>query len=238
MGSESSARVFTLALDSDPVTLALDSDPIHPSDPIYPDPIHPRNAPIMNKTSLAKSLITLSLICSGIQAAHADNPADIDAAKSAIKQLAGTLQSELKTAMQTGGPVAAIGICNTRAIPITEKVAEQQGMHVSRVSLRNRNPANAPIGWQAAVLEGFQQQKSDGKDVTMLTWSETVDVNGSREFRFMKAIPTGEVCLACHGTMLTPEVSSVLAELYPQDRATGFSVGDIRGAFLVTRVLD
>ena len=59
-------------------------------------------------------------------------------------------------------------------------------------------------------------------------------MDGEKEFRFMKAIPAGPVCLACHGTELSPEVSQVLAELYPQDRARGYSPGDIRGAFVVT----
>lgn len=186
----------------------------------------------MNKTILTIALCTLSLNCTG------NETADVDAAKSAIKQLAGALQSELKTAMQSGGPTAAIGVCSTRAIPITEKVSKQQGLNVSRVSLRNRNPANVPNDWQTAVLESFQQQKSEGKDVATLAWSETVDVGSGKEFRFMKAIPTSEVCLACHGATLAPEVSGVLAKLYPQDRATGFSVGDIRGAFVVTRMLE
>ena len=183
----------------------------------------------MKKTILFTALMSLSLNCSSNQSAN------IDDAKTAIKQLADALQAELKAAMQSGGPTAAIGVCNTRAMPITEKVSKQQGLQVSRVSLRNRNPANAPNDWQTAVLENFQQQESDGKDVTTMTWSETVDVGGGKEFRFMKAIPTGEVCLACHGTTLAPEISGTLAELYPRDRATGFSVGDIRGAFVVTR---
>lgn len=183
----------------------------------------------MKKTLLLTALVTLSLNCSSNQSAN------IDDAKTAIKQLAGALQAELKAAMQSGGPVAAISACNTRAMPITEKVSKQQDLHVSRVSLRNRNPANAPNDWQTAVLENFQQQESDGKDVNTLTWTDTVDVGSGKEFRFMKAIPTGEVCLACHGTTLTPEISSTLVKLYPQDRATGFSVGDIRGAFVVTR---
>jgi hypothetical protein len=51
----------------------------------------------------------------------------------------------------------------------------------------------------------------------------------------MKAIPTGDVCLLCHGAQLAPGVSQVLTELYPEDKATGFSMGDIRGAFVVTR---
>jgi hypothetical protein len=53
----------------------------------------------------------------------------------------------------------------------------------------------------------------------------------------MKAIPTGEVCLKCHGTQIAPEVSQVLASLYPEDRATGYKEGDIRGAFVVIRKL-
>ena len=53
----------------------------------------------------------------------------------------------------------------------------------------------------------------------------------------MKAIPTDSVCLGCHGTDLSPDVSRILADLYPVDRATGYSEGDIRGAFVTTRKL-
>jgi hypothetical protein len=33
------------------------------------------------------------------------------------------------------------------------------------------------------------------------------------------------------------EVNERLAELYPEDTATGYAVGDLRGAFVVTRDL-
>ena len=137
--------------------------------------------------------------------------------------------------MQAGGPVAAIAVCNARAMPVTEKVAAEKGMQLSRVSLKNRNPANVPNDWQTAVLEGFEENKANGKDVTGLAWSETVDTGDGQEFRFMKAIPTGAVCLNCHGTNIAPDVSKTLADLYPEDQATGFSEGDIRGAFVVTQ---
>jgi hypothetical protein len=187
---------------------------------------------------LSLSLIILALDCYADKQINGDTDAEIARAKAAIKQFAGALQTELKTAMQAGGPVAAIGVCNTQAMPITERVAEQHGMQLSRVSLKNRNPANVPNEWQAAVLENFDRQKEAGKDITKLAWSETVDTADGQEFRFMKAIPTGEVCLKCHGSKLAPEVGQVLAELYPEDRATGYSEGDIRGAFVVTRKLD
>ena len=172
------------------------------------------------------------------QQKDSDTEAEIARAKGTIKQFAGALQTELKTAMQAGGPVAAIGVCHTRAMPITAQVAAEHGIQLSRVSLKNRNPANVPNEWQAAVLKDFDRQQAAGKDITKLAWSETVNVDSGREFRFMKAIPTGELCLKCHGSELAPEVGQVLAELYPEDRATGYSEGDIRGAFVLTRKLD
>jgi hypothetical protein len=55
----------------------------------------------------------------------------------------------------------------------------------------------------------------------------------------MKAIPTAEKpCLACHGKEIAPKVAARLAELYPEDAATGYSAGEIRGAFTLSRPLD
>lgn len=187
----------------------------------------------MKKILLGMGLVLLAIDGYGDQ--HAGTEAQVDAAKAAIQELAGALQSELKNAIQGGGPVSAIEVCNTRAMPITHRVSDEQGLNISRVSLKNRNPANQPNAWQAAVLEDFENQKAAGQDVSSLAWSETVEVDGGQEFRFMKAIPTGDVCLLCHGAQLAPGVSQALAELYPEDKATGFSIGDIRGAFVVTQ---
>ena len=189
----------------------------------------------MKQIVLGLCLVLLTMDCRSDR--KSDVEMEVTAAKAAIMELATALQSELKAAMQTGGPVAAIGVCNTQAMPITQKVAAEQGLSLSRVSLNNRNPVNLPNEWQTVVLEGFQQEQAEGKDIGSLTWSETVNVDGEKEFRFMKAIPTGAVCLACHGTELSLQVSQVLAELYPMDRATGYDEGDIRGAFVATRKL-
>lgn len=191
----------------------------------------------MKQVLLSLCLIALTLDCSADQQSNENPEAEVAAAKAAIKAFAGALQTELKSAMKAGGPVAAIGVCNTRAMPITATAAAEHGMHLSRVSIKNRNPANAPNDWQAAVLADFEKKRLAGGDVTRLGWSETVSVDGEQEFRFMKAIPTAAICLRCHGTELAPEVSRILAELYPEDLATGYSEGEIRGAFVVTRKL-
>jgi len=191
----------------------------------------------MKQILLGLCLVMLALDCSSDQQANTSTEAEAAAAKAAIKEFAGALQTELKGAMKAGGPIAAIGVCNTQAMPITAQASADHGMTLSRVSLKNRNPANAANDWQSAVLEDFEKKKLAGKDITRLAWSETVKAGDGQEFRFMKAIPTGEVCLKCHGTQIAPEVSQVLANLYPEDRATGYKEGDIRGAFVVTRKL-
>jgi hypothetical protein len=189
----------------------------------------------MKQILLGLFLVTLALNSYADQHSEPGDQADIADAKAAIKDFAGSLQTVLKTTMQSSGPVVAIGVCNTQASPISRRVAAEHDMALSRVSLKNRNPANAPNDWQTLVLEDFEKQKLAGKDITTLAWSETVNAGDGQEFRFMKAIPTGAVCLNCHGTKIAPEVSQALAGLYPEDRAAGFSEGDIRGAFVVTR---
>jgi len=183
----------------------------------------------MKQIGLGVCLFLLSI------AGNADTDSEVAAAKIAIKEFAGALQTELKNAMEAGGPVAAIAVCNTRAMSIATQVAADHGMQLSRVSLKNRNPLNAANSWQAPVLADFEKKRLAGNDISQLAWTETLGVEGGKEFRFMKAIPTVEICLRCHGTELAPETSGILAELYPKDRATGYKKGDIRGAFVVTR---
>ena len=158
-------------------------------------------------------------------------------AKVAIGAFATALQAELKAAMKTGGPVKAIGVCNTTAMPITETVSLEPGLELSRVSLKNRNPANAPEEWQKEVLESFDNRQAAGEDPASLAWSDVAEAEGKQQFRFMKAIPTGALCLQCHGKSISPDVKAKLAGLYPEDKAIGYSAGDIRGAFVVTRIL-
>jgi hypothetical protein len=183
---------------------------------------------------MKKALITLCLtaLASGVSSGS-DETSELDQAKRATAAFAGALKSELVSAMQSGGPIEAIDVCNTRAVLIGEEVSLEQGMTLSRVSLRNRNPDNAPNEWQARVLDSFEARKVAGEAPGTLAWHEIADTGTGKEFRFMKAIPTGAICLQCHGETLATPVAEKLAELYPEDNATGYSQGDIRGAFVV-----
>lgn len=159
-------------------------------------------------------------------------------ARTAIQSLASSLGKELKTTAKQHGLPAAIEVCNTKAGPVTQQVSDKHNWQISRTSLKLRNPSNAPDAWEQAVLEKFAQQASQGTDLKKLAYSEVItDSSGQKTFRLMKAIPVGQQCLACHGSQLTPEISSKLQHLYPEDQATGFSVGDLRGAFSLKKTL-
>ncbi len=159
-------------------------------------------------------------------------------AQASVAAFASALKSELTSAMQTGGPLEAIEVCNAKAPAIAQEISLQQGVELTRVSERNRNPGNAPNEWQATVLQEFQARRAAGEDTGSLVWHDISETDGGREFRFMQAIPTVPMCLACHGQSIAPPVAQKIAELYPGDKATGFSEGDLRGAFVVTRPLD
>lgn len=191
----------------------------------------------------AHSLLSTCLLAAASALHAADTAAPepealTDQAKASVATLAAALKSELMAAMQAGGPLQAIDVCHARAPAIAAEISRQQGMQVSRVSQLNRNPGNAPSVWQAAVLEEFEARRAAGEDVAALSWQTLAETDGGQEFRFMKAIPTASLCLGCHGEAIAPPVREKLAELYPDDKATGFNEGDIRGAFVVTRQLD
>ncbi len=162
----------------------------------------------------------------------------IGESRAAIKGFGMSLKAELVAAMKAGGPVNALGVCNVVAPGIAAERSIAYRGRVGRTSLKRRNAANAPDGWEIDVMQSFEARKAAGEDVKTLDYAEIVSENGSRIFRYMKAIPTAEVCTKCHGTTIAPEVAAAIDELYPTDMARGFEVGDIRGAFTLRKVLD
>jgi len=194
----------------------------------------------MNKYVLMVSLATLLVACgekvkqAPTAAPTVDKAALAEKAKDAVQAMGGKLKGELEAAMKAGDPVEALNICKDKAPEITKAVSVEKGVQLSRVSLKNRNPEmGAANEWQTVVLNDFEAKKAAGTDSATIAYAEVVN----NEFRFMKAIPTGEVCLKCHGTEISPAVTAKLTELYPDDKATGYKEGDLRGAFVVVKNL-
>ena len=180
--------------------------------------------------------LLLSLAMSGVFAA--ENQALHDEGRATAMTLGKSLKATLQGAMKSGGPTAAVKVCNTSASPIAQKIAADTGWAVGRTSLKLRNPNNAPDEWELAVLNKFEERKAAGESPKKLEYSETVMVDGKETFRFMKAIPTEEVCMNCHGgDQVKAEVAETIKTYYPDDKARGFKPGDLRGAFTLSKTL-
>ncbi|WP_336508016.1 DUF3365 domain-containing protein [Stutzerimonas stutzeri] len=145
------------------------------------------------------------------------------------QQLMGTV----KAAMSEGGPQDAVQACQLLAPRITNQHSSG-AWQVGRTALRVRNPDNAADAWERAVLEQFEQRAAAGERLDTMWQAEQV---GS-EWRLMKAIPTAKACLACHGKEIDPPLAALIDQKYPQDQATGFSAGELRGAFTLRRAAD
>lgn len=143
-----------------------------------------------------------------------------------------TLKGELQAAMKQGGPMAAVSVCNQRAPEIAAQLSAETGFTLRRTSLKPR--ANPPADWERAVLEDFETRHADGEPPKSIEWHEVATVDGEKHLRYMKAIGTQAVCLTCHGSQIDPALKAKIERLYPEDRATGFEKGDIRGAFSIT----
>ncbi|WP_461521119.1 Tll0287-like domain-containing protein [Porticoccus sp.] len=155
-------------------------------------------------------------------------------AEEIVQQFAGTLKPQLVSAMQQGGPVTAINVCASTAPEIARQLSAANGWQVKRVSLKARNKTATPDDWEKTTLEQFDQRRAAGEAVTDITKTEIVDGT----FRYMKAQGVEPLCLSCHGTSLDSTVVKALQQHYPDDRATGYQAGELRGAFSLSRKLE
>ncbi len=130
------------------------------------------------------------------------------------------LLGALSSAMQEGGPTAAIPVCKERAPQLAREVSEKTGVEVGRTSWKLRSAANQPPAWLASFLEPQPEEP-------------VVMVGSDGSLAALAPIRMGDVCLKCHGPAerLAEGVGDRLAELYPDDRAKGFAPGALRGWF-------
>ncbi|MDJ0740727.1 MAG: DUF3365 domain-containing protein [Gammaproteobacteria bacterium] len=186
------------------------------------------------QTPRLATLLAGAIACAPLTLAHADPRAA--EAKQIAKTFAQRLQGELQAAMQAGGPVQAVEVCHSRAPAIAAELTAQTGWEVGRTSLKRRNADNAPDAWEREVMAAFEARKARGEDPATLVHTATVDGADGKRFRFMTAIPTQPVCLTCHGgDSVADDVESLLRTYYPDDQARGYAVGDLRGAFTLSR---
>jgi len=181
---------------------------------------------------------TLALLGSAAAAAQpTEAPGWLTEARGVAMSVPPQLLSVLQQEVAKGGPEGAIAVCREQAPALARAASERTGWTVRRVSLRNRNPKAVPDAWERATLEDFDRRRAAGEAPSTLERAELLVEGGQSVQRYMRALPTVELCTQCHGAAdrLSPAVKAQLAQLYPDDRATGYAVGEIRGAMTLRK---
>ncbi|WGL63514.1 DUF3365 domain-containing protein [Pseudomonas sp. CW003PS] len=171
-------------------------------------------------------LLTALLVSTTVNAA----PLWQEEAAAQIPPFAEQLLGTVRQASAEGGPTAAVQACQSLAPQIASEHS-QHAWQVGRTSLKVRNPNNAPDAWERAVLERFASAAAAGTPVKDLRHGEEID----GQYRYMQAIAVGEPCLACHGKAIKTEIREAIDQYYPHDQARGYQVGELRGAFTLSR---
>jgi len=178
------------------------------------------------------SSIFTSLVSSNVIAKDIENIDVLTAeAKIIVKRFGGTLKPKLKQAIKTGGLAHAVNVCATQAPQIAKVLSKETSWEVKRVSLKARNMLAQPDKFEQNILKQFNEASKIKS--SKLEYAKIV--NG--EFRYLKAQKVEGVCLHCHGENISPEVQTAIKAHYPNDMATGYALGNVRGAFSLTKQL-
>lgn len=138
------------------------------------------------------------------------------------KNLMGTIQKK--------GTKEAVAFCNKKAYPITDSMAVAQNATIKRVSDKPRNPKNQANAKELGVIAQFKKAIANNEAYSPVTEVENDKVT------FYAPIITNSMCLQCHGTpgeTIKPEVFKTITSLYPEDKAIGYDVSEVRGIWSI-----
>ena len=177
--------------------------------------------------------------CLAVPALAADEAALLAEARKVAGAIPPKLVTVLTEEIKQGGPEQAIAVCREKAPKMAAAASAETGWNIRRVSLKNRNPKAVPDAWERAALEDFDRRQAAGELPITLEKGELVSEGGQQVYRYVKALPTQELCLNCHGTAerISAPVKAKLAELYPEDKAVGYGLAQIRGAITLKKPL-
>ncbi len=144
-----------------------------------------------------------------------------------------TLLANVSEAMRKGGPTYAVDFCHENAATIIDSITNQTKASIQRISFNNRNPKNVPTAASdSAILNFYALQQKLG------TIGRDTLITGIHQTLYYKPILLGmPACLKCHGlpgNEIDANTLALLLKKYPEDKATGYKLGDLRGAWKVS----
>lgn len=147
-------------------------------------------------------------------------------------QAFGVLSSRLGKAIADAGLTNAITLCSVHGITMTTSVGVTNAVELRRVTHQPRNPQNRADTNELAVIRQIAAESGRGE-----TPKPIVTTNRPGYFTYYTPIVLNlPVCLGCHGqpgTEIKPDVLAQIRQSYPNDEATGFKLGQLRGLWRV-----
>ena len=140
------------------------------------------------------------------------------------------LGKNLMKAIQEKGTVGAVKFCNIEAMKLTDSMSVMHNAIIKRVSDKARNPKNMANAKELGHIAAFKESLKAGSEIDPIV----EEING--EVNFYYPITTNTMCLQCHGTpneQITATTLTALNKLYPEDKATGYDVGQVRGIWSI-----
>ncbi len=149
------------------------------------------------------------------------------------KSLLQTLGGNLKKHLKANGPEDALHFCANNAYDLTKQVSDKYGkkIDVKRISLKPRNPSNAPSKAEKMILEKLEASyKETGKPQPVVVEEK------DKTIVYKPLVIKKKACIICHGDVAknNPKLYKKIKSIYPNDKATGYKMGDLRGAIVVT----
>lgn len=169
--------------------------------------------------------ISLSLLMTSLpsEAKTASSLAPVAAAVEEVNDLRMTLAS----ALPPGGTVdeaTFAQVCKPVGARI-QALGKEHGWQFIQMSDKFRNPKHKADAEAAAALKAFRADPS-----LQGFWSKSE--GGKTGYRYFRRIRVDQPCLACHGGEASRP--AFIKAKYPDDRAFGFAVGDLRGVYSVS----
>ncbi len=149
----------------------------------------------------------------------------VEKGDAALAELQKGLVPKLTKALSEGPPSHAVSVCQVEAPAIKAALEASQGLELGRTSHKLRNPKNAPRPWAAPFVAQAAGKKFAEVGPLVVDLGDRIGL--------LRPIPVGPPCVTCHGVAqgLDSTLTATLAQLYPNDQATGFAEGDLRGWF-------
>lgn len=142
------------------------------------------------------------------------------------------LSTALTSSIQTAGIAATIPFCQMNASSLLDEIRQTYQVRIDRVTNKPRNLDHKVNEDEEGLMRDFQRQIIAGNHLEPVLYMGSDNV-----ITYYSPIRIQPLCLSCHGQIgldVAAETLIALKDLYPEDQAIGYELGDLRGMWRIS----